>query len=57
MLWINVAIGVLSIVVWIIAGILGWLQSVTFVSHVIMAALVISAIAGVAAGMAAVEAE
>jgi hypothetical protein len=57
MLWTNVVIGFVSVAVWIAAAIFGWLSSVTFVSHVSMAALVISAIAGVAAGMAAVESE
>jgi hypothetical protein len=55
--YLNVAFLVFSIVVWVAAFGFGWLESVTFVSHVSMAALVMSAVAGIAAGDAAVEAE
>ena len=55
--YLNVAFLVFSVVVWVAAITLGWLESVSFVSHVSMAALVMSAVAGIAAGDAAVEAE
>jgi hypothetical protein len=32
------------IAIWVVAGIFGWLQSVTFVSHISMAALVLAEI-------------
>jgi hypothetical protein len=48
---------VCSVPLWIAAGVFGWLQSVAFVSHISMAALVFSAIAGIAAADAADEAE
>lgn len=57
LLWINAAALVLSVALWIIAAFTGWLESVTFVSHVSMAALVLAAVSGIAAGEAAVEAE
>lgn len=57
LLWLNIIFLVCSIVLWIGAIVFGWLNSVAFVSHVSMAALVMSAVAGIAAGDAAVEAE
>jgi hypothetical protein len=57
LLFLNVGILVASFALWVAAALLGWLQSVVFVSHVSMLALVISAISGIAAGDAAVEAE
>ena len=55
--YLNIAFLVFSVVVWVAAIIFGWLDSVPFVSHISMAALVMSAVAGIAAGDAAVEAE
>lgn len=57
LLWLNIAALVLSMLLWIVAAVLGWLESVAFVSHVSMGALVLAAISGIAAGDAAVEAE
>lgn len=57
LLWLNVVFLVFSVLLWIGAMVFGWLDSVQFVSHVSMAALVMSAVAGIAAGDAAVEAE
>lgn len=56
LLWLNVAILVFSFALWIVAWVMGWLESVVFVSHVSMLALVLTAISGIAAGDAAVEA-
>lgn len=55
--WLNVTMLIIAIVLWIAAFVFGWLSSLEFVSHVSMLALVYSAISGVAAGDAAVEAE
>lgn len=57
LLILNVVLLVGSALLWIAAFIFHWLSSVTFVSHVSMAALVLTAISGIAAGDAAVEAE
>lgn len=57
LLWLNIAFLVFSIVLWIAAFLFHWLKSVEFVAHVSMLALVMSAVAGIAAGDAAVEAE
>jgi hypothetical protein len=57
LLWINVAILVGSILLWVAATFFGWLTSVAFVSHISIAALVISAISGIAAADAAKESE
>jgi hypothetical protein len=45
---------IVSVIIWWMAGVNGWLDSVTFVSHVSMLALVFSAISGVAAALAGV---
>jgi hypothetical protein len=55
--WLNIAFLVGSLLIWVGAAVFGWLESVAFVSHVSMAALVMSAVAGIAAADAAVEAE
>ena len=55
--YLNVGFLVVSVVVWVAAIAFDLLDSVAFVSHVSMAALVMSAVAGIAAGDAAVEAE
>lgn len=57
LLWLNVATLAVSVVVWVLAVPFGWLKSVTFVSHISMAALVLSSLAGIAAADAALEAE
>lgn len=57
LLIVNVVALVVSIVLWAVAAIVGWLESVAFVSHISMGALVLAAISGIAAGDAAVEAE
>jgi hypothetical protein len=54
--WLNISLLVGSLVLWATAFLFGWLDSVTFVSHVSMLALVLTAISGIAAGDAAVEA-
>jgi hypothetical protein len=55
--WLNLTGLVGSLVLWVMAAMFGWLGSVVFVAHVSMLALVISAVAGIAAGDAAVESE
>lgn len=55
--WLNIALLAGSVVLWVAAAVFGWLTSIAFVSHISMAALVLSAIAGIAAGDAAVESE
>ena len=47
MLWLNVALLVGSAIVWATAIVFGWLDSVAFVSHVSMAALVLTSVAGI----------
>lgn len=49
---VNVVILLVSLVVWSLAIVYGWLDSVVFVSHVSMLALVFSAISGVAGALA-----
>lgn len=49
---VNALMLVVSVVVWWLAWIEGWLDQVEFVSHVSMLALVFSAISGVAAAVA-----
>lgn len=56
-LWLNILILIGSGVLWIAAFVFGWLDSTEFVSHISMAALVISAISGLVAADAAMEAE
>jgi len=51
---VNVAMLIVSCVIWVLAGMNGWLDSVVFVSHVSMLALVFSAASGVAAGLAGI---
>jgi hypothetical protein len=51
-LLVNLVMLVASCIIWVMAGMFGWLDSVEFVSHVSMLALVFSAISGVAAGLA-----
>ena len=46
--YLNIAFLAISIIIWAAAMIFGWLESVAFVSHVSMAALVMSAVAGIA---------
>jgi hypothetical protein len=57
LLWLNIATLAGSIVVWVLAVPFGWLESVSFVSHISMAALVLSSLAGIAAADAALESE
>jgi hypothetical protein len=42
--WVHLGGIFVVAIIWIVAGILGWLQSVTFVSHVSMAALLLAEI-------------
>lgn len=51
---VNVVMLVVSGVLWVMAFVYGWLDSVTFVSHVSMLALVFSAVSGIAAGIAGI---
>ena len=55
--WLNIGFLVGSALLWVAAIMFGWLESVAFVSHISMAALVMSAVAGIAGADAAVEAE
>ena len=49
---VNVVITVVSLVLWWLAVVSGWLDSVTFVSNVSMLALVFAGISGIAGGVA-----
>ena len=51
---VNTVMLIVSLVIWWLAGVNGWLSSVEFVSHVSMLALVFSAVSGVAAAIAGV---
>ena len=51
---INAVILVFSLILWVLATYLGWVESVVFVSHVSMLALVFSGISGVAAAIAGI---
>lgn len=51
---INGVMLVMSAIIWLLAIRNGWLDSVVFVSHVSMLALVFSAVSGVAAAVAGV---
>lgn len=51
---VNAVMLVASMVIWWLAIEEGWLDKVTFVSHVSMLALVFSAVSGVAAALAGV---
>jgi hypothetical protein len=50
----NIVILVISGVLWWLAIVKGWLDSVTFVSNVSMLALVFAGVSGVAAGLAGI---
>lgn len=54
---VNLAMLAAAVVLWVAAWLGGWLDSVAFVSHVSMLALVYAAVSGVAAGLAARFAE
>lgn len=49
---VNVIVTIVSLVLWWMAIVNGWLDSVTFVSNVSMLALVFAGISGVAAAVA-----
>jgi hypothetical protein len=51
---VNAVMLVASLIIWWMAAAKGWLDEVTFVSHVSMLALVFSAVSGVAAAVAGV---
>jgi hypothetical protein len=51
---VNALMLVVSLAIWWLAAVRGWLDDVEFVSHVSMLALVFSAISGVAAAVAGV---
>jgi hypothetical protein len=51
---VNAVMLFVSIIIWWLAAVKGWLDQVEFVSHVSMLALVFSAISGVAAAIAGV---
>jgi hypothetical protein len=51
---VNAVMLVASLLIWWLAIVKGWLDKVTFVSHVSMLALVFSAVSGVAAAVAGV---
>lgn len=54
---VNIAMLIAAGVVWLAAAMFGWLESVAFVSHVSMLALVFAAVSGIPAGLAALFAE
>ena len=49
---VNIIMLIVSLIIWVLAAMAGWLDSVEFVSHVSMLALVFSATSGVAAAVA-----
>lgn len=49
---VNMVMFVVSVVLWGLAAMRGWLSSVVFVSNVSMLALVFAAVSGIAAGLA-----
>jgi hypothetical protein len=51
---VNMLMLIVSLIIWWMAAMNGWLDEVTFVSHVSMLALVFSAVSGVAAAVAGV---
>ena len=51
---VNAVILIVSFVLWWMAIVNGWLDSVTFVSNVSMLALVFAGVSGVAAGLAGI---
>jgi hypothetical protein len=51
---VNALMLLVSLVIWWLAAVKGWLDDVEFVSHVSMLALVFAAISGVAAALAGV---
>ena len=51
---VNIIVCIVSGVLWVMAIMWGWLDSVVFVSNVSMLALVFSGISGVAAGLAGI---
>lgn len=51
---VNLLMLITSAVLWWVAVAEGWVDSVVFVSHVSMLALVFSAVSGVAAGLAGI---
>lgn len=53
-LLVNVFILVSAIVLWVLAIYFGWVDSIEFVSHISMLALVFSGVSGVAAAVAAI---
>lgn len=57
LLWLNWGLLIGSVILWIAAAVFGWLESVAFVSHISLAALVFSALAGIPAAKAACEAK
>jgi hypothetical protein len=51
---VNLVVTIVSIVLWVLAGTHGWLDSVTFVSNVSMLALLFAGISGLAAAVAGI---
>lgn len=51
---VNALMLIVSVIIWWLAWVEGWLDQVEFVSHVSMLALVFSAVSGVAAAVAGV---
>ena len=51
---VNIVVLIVSFILWGLAFIYGWLDSVVFVSNVSMLALVFSGVSGVAAGLAGI---
>jgi hypothetical protein len=53
-LLVNILVLIISLVLWWLAIVNGWLDSVVFVSNVSMLALVFSGVSGIAAGLAGI---
>lgn len=51
---VNLVMLVVSVILWWMAIANGWIDDVSFVSHVSMLALVFSAVSGIAAGLAGI---
>lgn len=51
---VNVVVLIVSLVLWVLAIQYGWLESVVFVSHVSLLALVFSGVSGVAGALAGI---
>ena len=46
MRWVHGVLTIFWLILWVVAGLAGWIKSVTFVSHLSVAALVLASFAG-----------